>query len=362
MAIHSKKNKNHRLISLLFLVSLIVLLSLIFIRPAHKSQNATYRFQGETMGTFYSIIISGKLNIGPETLKKRIQTRLNAIDHALSTWQPDSEVSRFNKLQSTDWFSISDDFFKVLQVAETIHQESKGGFDITLFPLVDLWGYGPDKQEEIIKKTTIQRLLKNVDQATLMIEPSRIQKKNPEVTIDLSAIAKGYAVDEVAKLLRKHEISNFTVEIGGEVVVSGRNPQEEPWSVGIEAPVESHLKNKSYIHRLELTSGALATSGSYHNYQEQEQNKIKSHHIIDPKTGYPTDNGVVSVTVYAPTCMEADAIATALMVLGVEQGLTWIEEKPHVEALFLRRTQEGYLSEQASSGFKTLFGETGRIQ
>jgi thiamine biosynthesis lipoprotein len=237
-------------------------------------------------------------------------------------------------------------------VALQLSEETGGAFDMTLGPLVNLWGYGPESGDSFPTRAEIESAMSRCGREKLSLGGTTLVKQMAGVELDLSGIAKGYGVDEVARILRENGITRYLVEIGGEVAALGRNPQGEPWSVGIERPDEAAPQGASFIARVNLTEGALATSGSYRRFSRKDGRR--SHHILDPRTGEPTRSSLVSVTVYAPDCMNADGIATALMVMGVEEGLRWVESREGVEALFLESREEGGYAQSLSSGFGKL--------
>lgn len=276
---------------------------------------------GFTMGTTYTVKINEpRSKNDPLLIKKSIDILLDDLNAKMSTYLPDSELSRLNQSRSTDWIEISDDLYEVIKQAIDIYTISDGAFDITVGPLVNLWGFGPDKKPDSIPDDQqIQTLLSSTGTNKIHLNDlSRaIKKDNPEIYIDLSGIAKGYAVDRIAGLLQyQYAIKNFMVEIGGEIRTNGVNPDRQPWRIGIEKPV-SHERSVERIINLENTG--MATSGDYRNYFEV--NGIHYSHIIDPRTGKPVIHQLVSVSVLHSSSMIADAWATALQVLGPEKGL-----------------------------------------
>jgi len=227
--------------------------------------------------------------------------------------------------------------------------ESTGGaFDPTVKPLVDHWGFGPEADTE-----PLDEIMKAVGWQKVRVEEGSLIKANPAVQLDLSAIAKGYGVDAVAEVIRSFGIKNFLVEIGGEIVVSGLNPDRKPWRVGIESPAGTGI-----FQTLELSDGAMATSGDYRNFRTREDGSRFSH-IIDPKTGRPAETDVASVSVLANSCMDADAVATALFVMGSETGMEWLlalrelegENHPEFEALFILHSTNGTFTTRSTDGF-----------
>ncbi|MCB2146001.1 MAG: FAD:protein FMN transferase [Deltaproteobacteria bacterium] len=309
------------------------------------------QLSGKTMGTTYHIkVVAGLLTSGAD-IQRQIDTRLAAINKSMSTYDPSSEISRFNAIQSTaESFSPSDDFLTVLRVAATLHRLTDGAWDGTLDPLVNLWGFGrKGAVNQIPNDIEILQALSHVGFDRIRLDPSgRIGKTDPAVTLDLASIAKGYGVDEIARLLGEKGFSDFLVEIGGEVYARGLRKDGKPWRVGINRPDRKATFNDVY-RAIPLTNRAMATSGDYRIFIQ-----IADHfysHIIDPRTGRPVVNGVVSATVVAANCTVADGLATALMVMGPEKGVALVNRQPSVECLIVVRKPDGTLMDYPSSGF-----------
>jgi thiamine biosynthesis lipoprotein len=307
--------------------------------------------QGRTMGTTYNIkVVTGYFQ-GVSGLKEKIEKRLNEINQSMSTYIKDSEISRFNDLgRAGVKFKISDDFFQVAQVGQKVYQLSEGAWDATVNPLVDLWGFGrAERETKIPPKSKIEALLPSIGFENIeIITPGYLIKKHASVTLDLSSIAKGYGVDQVAAVIRKQGFKNYLVEIGGEVFASGLRKDGKQWRVGINRPQKDAAVNDVY-QVVDLQNRAFATSGDYRIFFEV--NGIRYSHVIDPKTGYPVSNGVVSVSILADTCMFADALATAIMVMGLEKGLDLINRLNGVETLIVVEAPGGNLVDYFSTGF-----------
>jgi thiamine biosynthesis lipoprotein len=326
---------------------LIFILSILSCTEKHP-----FQFTGRTMGTSYSIMIADL--IVPvskvQSTKKQVDKVLKEVNRQMSTYDPESEISRFNNQTSMDPMPVSQEFIKVLKTAKLVYKESGGAFDPTVGPLVDLWGFGkdgsryspPDSQKVESRKKYVGFDLIEI------IDNSAILKRNPNTRLDLSAIAKGYGSDVVAGLLDSLGYDNYMVEIGGEVVVSGRKKAGK-WRLGIDRPYFDAVPGKNLEAIIEVTDAGIATSGDYRNYFVSDDKTYS--HTIDPVTGRPIINGVASVTVIAPNCMLADAMATAIMVMGKEKGLAWVNSKNDVEAFIIIRTDEGY-EEAFSQGFE----------
>ena len=269
-----------------------------------------------------------------EQIETAIATELESVNQMMSTYIKDSDVSQFNLHEGLDWFTVSSDTALVVSRALEISKRSAGAFDITVQPLVQLWKFGTDKdQPGIPAGDAIEEALKQIGYQHLQVrlDPPALKKSKPTLQIDLSAIAKGYAVDRVAKRLGQLDIENFLVEVGGEVRASGEKPEAMPWKVGIEKPLA--IKREPY-QVVELYHKSLASSGDYRNYFTVDGKKYS--HTIDPRTGKPVEHDVASTSVIADDCMTADALATALMVLGPKAGLE-LAESMKVQAMFLTR-------------------------
>lgn len=292
------------------------LLLLLLLLSGCDSGPDIVKISGTKMGTTYHITVVAD-QPAPDNLGALIEAELGRVDHSMSTYKPDSEINRFNRLAVNQSMAVSSEFLEVLTIAQSVWLNSDGALDPSVGPLVDLWGFGPSPSEDQIPSDEqISAALATVGFDAVMIDTNEqtIAKSRP-VAIDLSAVAKGYAVDLVADLLEMNALPDYLVEVGGETRVSGLNPEGQPWRLAIESPVLI-----GQIERvLALTNGAVATSGDYRNYFERDGARYS--HTIDPRSGQPIGHTLASVTLLADTCAEADAWATALMVLGDKRGL-----------------------------------------
>ena len=278
-------------------------------------QNNNYKIvliNGFTMGTTYSIKIkTADAVVNQEKIRADIEKILLEINQKMSTYIVDSELSVINFSNSLDSNLISDDLFKVISHANTISKTTNGAFDITVGPLVNLWGFGPNKSEnKIPSNEEIELIKKNIGYKKIYLnkQTTSIKKLHPDLYIDLSGIAKGFAVDKIALYLNSYNLENYLVEIGGELIAKGTNEDNEVWQIGIENP------NNNLAKIIGLKDIAMATSGDYRNYFEK--NGVRYSHTINPNTGKPIKHKLASVTVLDKTAMNADALATAFMVLG----------------------------------------------
>ncbi len=310
-------------------------------------------FSGKTMGTTYHIKAVVGLFTNTKNIKDQIDTRLDEINKSMSTFRKESEISRFNAHQTVgEKFKISEDFYNVMIVAMAIYQETGGAWDGTVKPLVDLWGFGKSENNYTIpEKSRIAALLSNIGFNNIEIFAGHyLAKKNTAITLDLASIAKGYGVDQIAALIRGNGIDNFLVEIGGEVFAAGLRKDGKNWRIGINRPQKNAPVDQVY-KVVNLQDKGFATSGDYRNYFEVNQKRFT--HVIDPRNGYPVDNGVVSVSIIANTCTFADGLATAVMVLGHKKGLDLVNRLDNTECFIVTKKEDGTLIDHYSKGFKT---------
>ena len=321
-----------------------------------SNQPSQIELSGLTMGTTYNIkIITEKDNIlSTKLIKQKIDSVLISINYQMSTYLFDSEITQFNNHESTASFTVSNDFALVVERALHWSKLTDGAFDITLVPLIYLWGFGPGQTSELgdifPEEHAVQKRRTHVGYEKLTTNKYSLQKKDPFIKIDLNAIAKGFGVDAVYSFLESIGMNNIMVEIGGEVRTKGKNRKNEPWVIAVEIPDLESSGNKKITWALPLESKAMATSGDYRNYYEIDS--IRYSHEIDPRTGYPAQTGVASATVVASNCMDADALATALIIMGAESGLQFIEKLDGVEAFLILRDGNDNYRTMKSGGMK----------
>lgn len=304
------------------IVSLIAISLLITGCSRSDGLNIT-EFTGQTMGTWYSVKVSEMpQGLDPQQISELIRAELEGVNDKMSTYREDSELSLFNQAPLHKAVSLSQDTFSVVQKSLEIWRKSMGAFDITIGPLVNVWGFGPEgRPMKVPDLETMEAAWDRVGSDGLELNADRLQLlKNKNVYLDLSAIAKGYAVDKVARLLEQNGIQRYLVEVGGELRAGNSKAPGKSWQVAVEEPVSSLRK----IHKvISLDNAAMATSGDYRNFFEENGKRYS--HTIDPRTGRPIEHNLVSVSVILPECAEADAWATAMMVLGPEQGMAMAE-------------------------------------
>ena len=297
---------------------------------------------GFVFGTVYSVTYSNPDN---QDLSVNIKNALNAVNSSLSMFNAESTISKINNNQPVVLDSL---FLKVWDKGQEVSRCTKGAFDMTVAPLVDLWGFGL-KNREVVTDAEADSVCQYVGYELVVLEDGIIHKAYPEMRIDAGAIAKGYACDVVADTLEAYGCTDFCVEIGGEIVVKGLNSKGVNWHIAINKPVEDSLCiNREIQEVVELTNCAMATSGNYRNYYESQGKKYA--HTIDPLTGYPVQHNLLSATIIAPDCMTADAWATACMVVGLEKAQTWINNHHDLKG-YLIYEENGELKTWQSSDF-----------
>lgn len=287
---------------------LLIVASVVIIR-----QNSAMPYQvnqGMVFGTFYKITYQHDKN-----LQKEIEAQLKSVNDALSMFDKKSIITAVNNNEPV---RLNDMFVNVFKLAQSISEDTDGAFDITVAPLVNAWGFGY-KSGALPSQQDIDSIRAFVGYQKVKLSGMRIQKEDARLTLDCSAIAKGYGTDVVARYFLREGIKNFMVEIGGEIVTHGVNPKRQQWSIGIEKPVEDSLAMKSELQTvLKVDDIAMATSGNYRNFYYKDGKKYA--HTIDPKTGFPVQHNILSATVLAKQCAVADAYATAFMVMGLEKS------------------------------------------
>lgn len=327
----------------------IILSVILLLLPRSPAVAKQYTLTGKTMGTFYSIKFISLTEQSFATWQQRVDVRLNEVNARLSMFNPKSEISRFNQTPAGQPFKLTTDFYRVLLESQHLYEITQGAWDGTVKPLVDLWGFGTKNRPTTLPEPgQIQEALARTGFLKLVLGDHLLTKTQDQVTLDLGSIAKGYGVDAIALLFSTHGIHNFLVEIGGELVGSGKNKNGTPWLVGITRPEKKELSPALY-KTISLENRAIATSGNYRNYFEKDGQLFS--HIIDPKTGFPVGNQVVSTSVIAENCTIADGLATALMVMDVQKGLSLINGLADTECLIIQKQGDGFISTQ-SDGFE----------
>lgn len=320
--------KKKNIVKAAFLVVLIVAsVAIIWQQRSTPYQHDT----GFIFGTTYSITYQYAKDLQPE-----IEAEMKEVDSALSPFNKQSIITAINNNQKT---SLNKKFTEVFNLAKKISRETDGAFDITVAPLVNEWGFGFKKGVDP-SKHAIDSLRQIVGYQKVALKDGKIVKQDPRINLDCSGVAKGYGSDCVANLLRRHGIENFMVEIGGEVVTSGINPDRVPWRIGVTKPVDDPTLQSGELQTvLNVTDKAMATSGNYRNFYYKGGKKYA--HTIDPKTGYPVQHNILSSTVVADNCATADAYATAFMVMGLEKAKAILDKHPELMVYFIYSDKDG---------------------
>ncbi len=298
------------------------------------------------MGTFYhvTLVTEETGQVSEARVAQWADAVFDGINQGMSTYLSTSELSRINQAQTETVFAISQPLSEVLAISERVSRASNGAFDITVAPLVNLWGFGPKEHNyQAPSDEAITEAMANMGHANVIVDVDSQHLTRPEgYTLDLSAVAKGYASDQLAAKLKQEGFENFLVEVGGEVVVNGVSPRGDAWTIGIETPSYGGLLGQQQTAQVvALTDMAMATSGDYRNYYEIDGKRYS--HTIDPRTGRPIQHTLASVTVLAKDCASADAWATALNVLGPEEGFA-VAKANALAAFFIVREGEGYVT------------------
>jgi len=318
---------------------LLLLLPALALSACGDSRSPQLELTGQAMGTTFKVVlVEPPETMATDTLESELVAELQAIDLLASTWRDDSELTAFNLDLSIDWIPVSKDFCGLLESALSVSKVTGGAFDLTIGPLVNLWGFGPNG--EIIEPPSAAEIAEAQNRVGFdMLEADcaerLVRKDIPDLYVDLSGWAKGYAVDQLAELLNSRGIDNYLVEIGGELRVKGQNPKGSKWAVGIEAPSTSARVPHAILH---VTDTSVATSGDYRNYFEHDGQRFS--HTIDARTGRPVRHDLAAVTVVNASTAYADAMATALLVLGPDKGPE-LARKLGIAGYFLVRNQTG---------------------
>ena len=334
-------NKKKLLWQLPFLAFLII--GTVIIVGRQKSIPYQHN-SGNVFGTTYHISYQSDDN-----LEKEIEKELKVVDMEFSMFNPQSTVSLINQGKKP---VLSNDFLEVYEMAQQVYQESDGAFDITVAPLVNAWGFG-FKNQQLPSAHQVDSLRQLIGLNHIRLTGAKghqtIRFDKPNMMLDFSAIAKGYGTDRVASMLADHGIDNFMVEIGGEVYAKGNSEKRLPWRIGVSKPVDDPTATDQELETvLNVTNQAMATSGNYRNFYYKGGRKYA--HTIDPKTGRPVQHSLLSATVLAPTCTEADAFATSFMVMGLEKAQKVLEKHKELKAYFIYQNAKGGLSVWKSEG------------
>jgi len=320
------------------------LLVVILLYGAIPTRADMLKLNGTTMGSYYAITIDGASESNAAEIQTEIEAVLADVNRQMSTWDPESEISRFNQSESTDWFPVSPGFAAVVLESIRIHRVTNGAFDPTVAPLIELWGFGASRPKSFPTQEAIDQARSKTGMQFIEAqqEPQSIRKGRPDLTLNLSALAPGHGSDQLSEHLTKLGYPSHVVDISGEVRTGTIKANGEKWRLGVESPLGE-------IQRvIELTEKSVSTSGNYRNYFEYKG--VRYSHTIDPATGRPVINPPASVSVLSDSCMTADGLATGLMVMGIERGLQFAKQQG-LSVLFLEVVDERTIVEHAAGEF-----------
>jgi FAD:protein FMN transferase len=328
----------------------VVILFIIFNSILGYCQQEPIKIQGEAQGTTYHITYFDSKNrdFQPEIVKI-----LQDFDKSVSTYLPTSIISRIN---ANDKDVLVDRYFKTcFNKAKEVWENTNGAFDPTVYSIVNAWGFGPGKKQKI-EKTKIDSILKFVGMDLIAIKGNKIVKKDQRVALDFNAFAQGYSVDVVSDFLKSKKIANYIVEIGGEVYAKGKKPNGENWTIGIEKPIDNKETNNPLKAIVKLENLAIATSGNYRRFVVED--RVKYAHHIDPKTGYPTKNNLLSASIFSKKCIDSDANATGVLVMGLEKAKDFLTIHKELQAYLIYSDENGNYQIYQTDGLKSILSET----
>ncbi len=304
------------------------------------------KFEGETQGTTYHITYIDSLR---RNLQDEVNKLLMEFDQSVSTYNPHSVISKINANVPG---VLPDKYFTVcFNKAKEVWKSTNGAFDPTVYPLVNAWGFGPGKKQKI-EKARIDSILEFVGFNLIKIKNGKVIKKDKRVALDFNAFAQGYSVDVVAEFLMNKGIKSLIVEIGGEVFAKGRDLEGKPWLIGVEQPIDNKESMNPLMSMIKLENKAASTSGNYRRYIIE--NGIKYAHHLDPKTGYPAKNNLLSATLVAHDCITTDANATGVLVMGLEKAKLFFQQHSELEACLIYSDEKGNFQVYETPGFKML--------
>jgi len=318
--------------------------------PASPAGNGTLVLRGETMGTTYAVTVAASSDGG--ATRSLVEHELSAVDAAMSTYRRDSELSALNRADAGAAVAVSPSLREVLVVALDVGERSGGALDVTVGPLVDAWGFGPADAGAAPGAVELEALRPLYGEGAIELQAAGVHKRSAAVRCDLSSVAKGYAVDRVSAALARAGHTSFLAEVGGEVSARGARPAGGDWRIGIERP---DVPGRAILRAIPLRDIGMATSGDYRNFRRLAEGRVS--HILDPRTGRPAQSALASVTVLHPVVARADAWATALSVLGPEEGAR-LAEREGLRALFVVRAGQGELRSMESAALSRYLRDT----
>ncbi|HAF57980.1 MAG TPA: hypothetical protein DCL00_00145 [Opitutae bacterium] len=332
----------------------LITVSLFLVGCTDQGDQPSYvvELNGNALGTTWAVKLLPHKTIDSEDLKKSIGQRLANFEKIFSHWRKDSDLSKFNSNKSTEPVEIHPEIHELLNHAKWMHQQTAGTFDPAIGQIVNLWGFGPDgrNRSTIPKDEEVVEALHSSGMSQLEILPKhRVRKKHPDLKLDLSGSAKGEIIDQICELLERYCLQNYLVEIGGEVRAHGRGKKGKGWNVGLE----NGKRGKDQLVSIPLRNYAVATSGTYRLQKPNPKAKRSASHLLNPQTGKPVENNLIAVNVFAPTARDADAWATALIIMGLDQGMKKAEDM-HLIVRFCE-SRNGAIEISYSSAYKRLY-------
>ncbi|WP_304197383.1 FAD:protein FMN transferase [Flavobacterium alvei] len=328
-----------------------IIVYLLFFSDTTYSQQDPIKVFGEAQGTTYHITY---FDVQNRYFQPEIVQLLKDFDLSVSTYIPNSIISRINANEKN---VIVDKYFTAcFKKAKEVWKNTNGAFDPTVYPLVNAYGFGPGKKQKI-EKSKIDSILKFVGFQLIELKGNKIVKKDPRVALDFNAFAQGYSVDVVSDFLNSKGITAYIVEIGGEVYAKGKKPNGKNWTIGIEKPIDNKESENPFKAIVKLENLAIATSGNYRRFIIEDG--VKYAHHIDPKTGYPTKNNLLSASIFAKECISSDANATGVLVLGLDKAKVFLQKHPELQAYLIYSDEKGNYQVYETSGIKAIISEIG---
>lgn len=303
------------------------------------------KLHGEAQGTYYAITYYDNEE---RNFSEEIDSLLSYFDQVASEYEPNSMISKVNKNQP---YELNDIFLDIYKEGMEVSRKTDGKFDMTVMPLVNAWGFGFETRKKL-DSAQVDSILQFVGYEKIRLQNRRLIKEKPEIRLDFNSIAQGYSVDWLANFLESKGIENYLVDVGGEVFARGNKPGGHPWKVGIEKPAQNKTDAREIKDVVALKDKALATSGSYRKYYEEDG--VRYSHTINPETGYPVKHSLLSVSVLADETVTADAYATAFMVMGLEESKNFINKNPDLEAYFIYSDRDGKLKTHYTQGVREI--------
>ena len=324
-----------------------IIVAFIFFSGCIKQTNKDYiKLTGFTQGTTYGVIYYDSQG---RNFSNEIESILLKIDTSMSVYNPKSAINAFNNSESG--IEVDTMLAEVVKLSSSINEETYGAFDITVGPLVSIWGFHM-KKGEMPTKEKVDSILISIGSTKIELHNQFLSKTSKDVMIDVNAIAQGYTVDVLARFLKAKGVNNFLIELGGEIITSGQSPRGDKWIVGVDKPVDNAAPGESFQVKLSISNSALVTSGNYRKFFVRDG--VKYSHTIDPKTGFPVTHSLLSATVIDRTAARADALATAFMVMGVDSTKSWLARNPGVEVYLIYSNTKGDYEVWMSEGVRKM--------